>query len=58
MNAKQFKQYLAKLGATFAPGHGGHLKVYLNGKQSVLPMGSGELKKGLMEGIRKQLGIK
>jgi len=32
--------------------------VYLNGKQSVLPMHSGELKTGLVEGIKKQLGLK
>jgi mRNA interferase HicA len=57
MNASQFKRDLARLGATFKPGHGGHLKVYLNGRRSVLPMGSGDLKKGTMEAIRKQLGI-
>jgi mRNA interferase HicA len=34
------------------------LKVYLNGKQSVLPMHNTELKKGLVEGIKKQLGLK
>lgn len=45
-------------GATFAPGKGGHLKVYLRGKQSVLPMHSSELKTGLVEGIKKQLGLK
>ena len=57
MNASQFKRDLARLGATFKPGHGGHLKVYLNGRRSVLPMGSGDLKKGTLEAIRKQLGI-
>jgi antitoxin HicB len=31
-------------------GKGGHLKVTLNGKRSVLPMSSGEIKKGTMEG--------
>lgn len=58
MNSKQFKKWLAERGATFEPGKGGHLKVYLNGKRSVLPMGSSELKKGTAEGIKKQLGIK
>lgn len=58
MNAKQFKKYLAEQGATFEPGKGGHIKVFLNGKRSVLPMGTGELKKGLVEGIKKQLGLK
>lgn len=58
MNSKQFKKWLASQGATFEPGKGGHLKVTLNSKQSVLPMGSGELKKGTQEGIKKQLGLK
>lgn len=57
MNPKQFKKYLASLGASFEPGKGGHLKVSLNGKRSVLPMSTGELKKGTEAAIRKQLGI-
>lgn len=58
MNSKQFKKWLAAQGATFEPGKGGHLKVFLNGKRSVLPMGSKELKKGTEVGIKKQLGLK
>jgi mRNA interferase HicA len=58
MNAREFKRWLSKQGATFQPGKGSHLKVYLNGKQSVLPMHSAELKSGLVEGIKKQLGLK
>ena len=58
MKSKEFKRWLAGQGATFAPGKGGHLKVCLNGKQSVLPMHSGELKTGLVEAIKKQLGLK
>ena len=58
MNSNQFKRWLADQGATFSPGKGGHLKVTLNGKHSVLPMHSGQLKTGLMEGIKKQLGLK
>jgi len=58
MKSKEFKRWLAAQGATFAPGKGGHLKVYLNGKQSVLPMHSGELKTGLVQAIKKQLGLK
>ncbi len=48
----------ASLGAMFAPGKGGHLKVFLNGRRSVLPMSSGDLKRGTAEAICKQLGIK
>jgi mRNA interferase HicA len=58
VNSKQFKKWLAAQGATFTPGKGGHLKVTLNGKRSVLPMGSGELNRFTMEGIKKQLGLK
>jgi mRNA interferase HicA len=60
MTSPQFKRFLAKHGCTFEPGKGGHLKVSLGDKRSVLPMhgGNKELKKGLMEAIKKQLGIK
>ena len=58
VTSKQFKKWLAAQGATFESGKGGHLKVTLNGKRSVLPMGSGELKRFTMEGIKKQLGLK
>jgi mRNA interferase HicA len=58
VSPRQFKKWLTSLGATFASGEGGHLKVFLNGRRSVLPMHSGELKRGTTEAILKQLGIK
>ncbi len=60
MNSAQAKRFLAKRGATFAPGKGGHLIVTLNEKRSVLPRhrGSKELGKGLWLAILKQLDIK
>ena len=58
MNLHKFKRWLAKQGATFEPGKGSHLKVFLNGRQSVLPMHHTELKTGTVEGIKKQLGLK
>jgi mRNA interferase HicA len=58
VNSNEFKRWLADQGATFGMMKGSHLKVYLNGKQSVLPMHNAELKKGLVEGIKKQLGLK
>jgi len=60
MNSRQAKRFLAKKGATFEPGKGGHLIVRLNGKRSVLPQhgGSKELGAGLWRAILKQLGIK
>lgn len=58
MNSNEFKRWLAKQGATFAPGKGSHLHVFLNGRRSVLPMHATELKTGTVEGIKKQLGLK
>jgi mRNA interferase HicA len=60
MNSAQAKRFLARRGATFAPGKGGHLIVTLNGKRSVLPQhgGSKELGKELWLAILKQLDIK
>jgi len=58
MNSKDFKRWLAKQGATFGSMKGSHLKVYLDGKQAILPMHSTELKTGTVEGIKKQLGLK
>lgn len=58
MNSKEFKRWLTQQGATFLPGKGSHLKVYLNGRQSVLPMHNTDLKKGTLEGIKNQLGLK
>lgn len=54
----EFVRWLAEQGATFRDGSK-HLKVYLNGKQSHLPRHpSAELKTGLVEGVKKQLGLK
>jgi mRNA interferase HicA len=58
VNSKEFKRWLTQQGATFQHGKGSHLKVYLNGKQSVLPMHNADLKTGTLEGIKKQLGLK
>ena len=59
-NSSQAKRYLARKGATFSPGKGGHLIVTLNGKRSILPQhgGSKEIGKGLWQTILKQLDIK
>jgi len=58
VTSNEFKRWLAKQGATFVPGKGSHLKVFLDGRQSVLPMHATELKTGTVEGIKKQLGLK
>jgi mRNA interferase HicA len=50
VKSSEFKRWL--------PGKGSHLKVTLNGKNSVLPMHGKELGTGLVAAIKKQLGLK
>jgi mRNA interferase HicA len=58
VKSSEFKRWLAAQGATFKPAKGGHLRVELNGKTSVLPMHSKDMKTGTLQGIKKQLGLK
>jgi mRNA interferase HicA len=58
VKSSEFKRWLSSLGATFGSTKGSHLQVRLNGKTSILPMHSKDLKKGTAEGIKKQLGLK
>jgi len=58
VNSKQFKKGLEQQGAIFHGMKDSHLKVSCNGKQSILPMHSTQLKTGTVEGIKKQLGLK
>lgn len=59
MNSNQFKKWLAERSATFVLGKGGHLKVFLRGRQSVLPVhGSKEIGRGLEREIKKDPGLK
>ncbi len=58
MKSSEFKRWLAEQGATFKPGKGSHLKVSVNGRNSVLPMHNKELGTGLVQAIKKQLGLK
>ncbi len=58
VKSTEFRRWLAEQGATFRPGKGSHLKVYLTGKRSILPMHNKELGTGLVESIKKQLGLK
>lgn len=58
MKQSEFVRWLAEQGATFKNGKK-HLKVYLNGMQTILPRHpSQELKTGLVEGVKKQLKLK
>lgn len=58
MKSKEFKRWLAKQGATFESAKGSHFRVYLNGRQTILPMHGREIKTGTAEAIKKQLGLK
>lgn len=62
MNSNEFKRWLKKQGCTFEAKRGGsgHLTVRLGDRTTDLPMHGGdkELKKGLVEGIKKILGLK
>lgn len=58
MKQSEFVRWLRAQGATFAHGTK-HLKVYLNGAQTTLPRHpSCELKTGLVEKVKKDLGLK
>jgi mRNA interferase HicA len=57
MNSKEFKRELERLGAEFQSAKGSHLKVFLNGRRSILPMHGKDLGP-LEKSIRKQLGLK
>ena len=59
MNSKQMKKWPENQGASFQAGKGSHLKVFLGGRQTTLPMhGTTELGKGLEAAIKRQLGLK
>lgn len=58
MKQSEFKRWLAERGCTFQEG-ANHTKVYLRGRQTVMPRHPGkEMKLGTMLGIRKRLGLK
>jgi mRNA interferase HicA len=58
VKSSEFKRWPEKQGATFGSSSGSHLKVQLNGRKSILPMHNKELGTGLVESIKKQLGLK
>jgi mRNA interferase HicA len=59
MTSSEMKRWLAKQGARFGEQKGSHLKVYMHGRSTVLPMHpSKELATGAVNAIKKQLGLK
>jgi predicted RNA binding protein YcfA (HicA-like mRNA interferase family) len=57
MKSAELKRWLADQGATFKPVKGGHLKVELNGRFTVLPMHSKDLKDGACCGHQEKTGL-
>jgi mRNA interferase HicA len=58
MKSSEFKRWLEKKGVIFGSTKGSHVKIYLHGRQSILPMHGKELGSGLVAAIKKQLGLK
>ena len=60
VTSQELKRWLAKQGCTFGTQAGSHLKVFLSGKESILPIhGSNhELGTGLVSKIKKDLALK
>jgi mRNA interferase HicA len=60
VTSSEFKRWLEKRGCSFESGKGGHLKVRLGGRFSVLPMhgAAKEIGKGLELRIKRDLGLK
>lgn len=60
MTSSQFRKWLARHGCQFVTMKSGHMKVVRLGRISYIPMhGSNrELGKGLVEKIKKDLGLK
>lgn len=58
MKGTEFRRWLAKQGVTFGKQEGSHPRLYYRGRMWVLPMHSRDLGKGLVETVKKQLGLK
>lgn len=58
MKQREFRQWLTRQGAIFVEGTN-HLKIYLHGRQSVMPRHPGkELNEKLRKAIIKQLNLR
>jgi mRNA interferase HicA len=60
VTSSELRRFLTNLGATFLPAKGGHMKVYLRGRMTIIPMhGKGkEIGTGLLNKIKMDLGLK
>ncbi len=60
MNSRELLRKLRRLGATIDPdrGKGGHVRVELAGRRSIVPTGSKEIRRGTLFSILRDLGVK
>ena len=60
MNSAEFQRWLMSKGAKFnrSRGKGSHMYVTVNGKTTVMPTHSTEMRTGTVESIKRQLGLK
>ena len=60
MTSRELLRHLRRLGATIDPsrGKGGHVMVWLKGRNSAVPTGSGEIATGTFRSILRQLDLR
>jgi mRNA interferase HicA len=59
VTSAELKRWLDKQGCTFGTQSGSHLKVYLDNRQTVIPLHPAkEMKSGTVRAIKKALGLK
>jgi predicted RNA binding protein YcfA (HicA-like mRNA interferase family) len=60
VTSRELIRKLRRLGAEFDPGRGkgGHIRVELAGRRSIVPTGSGEIRTGTLFMILRDLGLR
>ena len=60
MTSRELIRKLRRLGAEFEPGRGkgGHIRVELSGRKSIVPTGSGEIRRGTLFAILRDLALR
>jgi predicted RNA binding protein YcfA (HicA-like mRNA interferase family) len=60
VTSSELQRKLRRLGATFDPsrGKGGHILVILGGRKSILPTGGGEIRRGTLFKILRDLWLR
>jgi len=60
MKSSELLRKLRRRGATVQPqrGKGGHVRVELGGRRTIVPTGSGEIRTGTLHSILRDLGLR